>query len=262
MGCLSTIAPNFARMKRICYLMLLLVSVSAVFAQTDTTETEEPFSISTATGDSRDRLVLEFNWNNWLNAPAELNQQAKSRGFNFYFYYDLQIGGDNVAIAPGIGMGSSNIFFEYFLGVNTDTNSTAFGNTEIEAFPDGLDYKKNKINLNYLEIPVELRFRTNPNSKGKRFKIAAGFKAGLLLSSHTKYVGVDTRGTALPNSTDFVKYKEHRILNVQSYRYGLTGRLGYGAVNVHAFYGLSDVFEDGKGPTANALEIGISFNPF
>jgi hypothetical protein len=75
-------------------------------------------------------------------------------------------------------------------------------------------------------------------------------------------VGEDSRPTALPGSTDFVKYKEHRIMNIQSFRYGVTGRLGYGSVNVHAFYGLSDIFEDGKGPTGNQLEIGVSFNPF
>jgi hypothetical protein len=38
--------------------------------------------------------------------------------------------------------------------------------------------------------------------------------------------------------------------------------VGYGNVNVHAFYGLSDLFEDGRGPQGNALEIGLSFNPF
>lgn len=249
-------------MKKSCLLGLLLLMLSPVFANSDSTETAEPFSISKSTSDSRDRLVLEFNWNTWLSTPEALNVQAKSRGFNFYFYYDVPIGGDNVAIAPGIGFGSSNIFHESFLTVNSDTNSVDFGHTEITAFPDGLDYKKNKINLNYVEIPVELRFRTNPNSKGKRFKIAAGFKAGLLVASHTKYVGDDTRLGALPNNADYVKYKEHRIMNLQSYRYGVTGRLGYGAVNLHAFYGLSDVFKDGEGPAGTALEVGISFNPF
>ncbi len=249
-------------MKKILYFLILLVTGSTLFAQDEETEEKEPFSISTATADSRDRLIMELNWNTWLNTPTEFNVQAKSRGFNFYFYYDFLLGTDNVALAPGIGMGNSNIFHESFLTVNNDSTSTAYGNTEIQTFPENLDYKKNKISLTYIEIPVELRFRTNPNSKGKRFKISAGFKAGLLINSHTKYVGDDTRATAYLANPDYVKYKEHRILNLQTYRYGVTGRLGYGAVNLHAFYGLSDVFESGKGPEASALEIGISFNPF
>jgi len=263
-------APNFVPMRKLWLSLFLLATGFSVFAQDDTndetttedTEEAEPFSLSSATSDSRDRLVLELNWNTWLNTPDVFNVQAKSRGFNFYFYYDLQLGTDNVALAPGIGLSNSNIFHESFLAVNADSNATAYGVTEVLPFPDGLDYKKNKISLTYVEVPVELRIRTNPNDKGKRFKIAAGFKAGLLINSHTKYVGDDTRPGAYPANTEYVKYKESRILNVQSFRYGVTGRVGYGAVNVHAFYGLTDVFEDGLGPTANALEVGISFNPF
>jgi hypothetical protein len=257
-------------MKRIWLSLFLLAPAFAAFAQDDTNQEEtatageeaEPFSISTATSDSRDRLVMELNWNTLLNSPDAMNVQAKSRGFNFYFYYDLELGTDNLSLAPGLGLANSNIFHESFLAVNADSNSAAYGITEVVPFPENLDYKKNKISLTYLEVPVELRIRTNPNDKGKRFKIAAGFKAGLLINSHTKYVGDDTRPGAYPANADYVKYKEARILNVQSFRYGVTGRVGYGSVNLHAFYGLSDVFEDGLGPTGSALEVGISFNPF
>ncbi len=255
-------SANFARMRNFLFLLLLLASSSVVFAQDSDDGDEEPFSISTATSDSRDRLIIELNWNTWLNTPEDFNVQAKSRGFNFYFYYDLELGTDNVALAPGLGLGNSNIFHESFLVVNIDSNSANYGNTEVQPFAENLDFKKNKISLTYLEVPIELRVRTNPNSKGKRFKIAAGVKAGLLINSHTKYVGEDTRPTAYPANPDYVKYKESRVLNLETFRYGLTGRVGYGAVNLHAFYSLSNAFKEGNGPEGNALEVGISFNPF
>lgn len=230
---------------------------------------EAPFSVTTSSNDARDRLVLQFNWNTLLNTPDSFNLQQKGRGFNFYFYFDIPIGGDNVSFAPGFGLGTSNFFHESFLVLETDTNATggmsgvpAFGDTYAQPFPNNLDYKKNKLSLTYIDIPIELRFKTNPNERGNRFKVAVGVKGGLVIASHTKYVGTDTRPGALPGSTDFVKYKEHRVRNLQNFRYGVTGRVGYGSVNVHAFYGLSDIFDDGKGPTGNALEIGLSFNPF
>jgi hypothetical protein len=248
-------------MKKVIYLLVALLSGGFVQAQ-ESEEEKEPFSINTSAGGSRDRLILELNWNTWINTPDSLNVQGKSRGFNFYFFYDIRLGTDNVSLAPGFGLANSNIFHESFLNVNIDTLSPNFGNTEIAPFASNLDYKKNKISLTYLEIPVELRFRTNPNSKGKHFKVAAGFKGGLLINSHTKYVGTDTRATALPGNTDYVKYKEARIMNLESYRYGVTGRIGYGAVNLHAFYGLSNVFQAGQGPEAQTLEIGLSINSF
>jgi hypothetical protein len=274
-------APIFGAMKRfwLSLASALLMGLAAPTLQAqDSNDTgdadgasgeETPFAVTTSSNDARDRLVLEFNWNTLLNTPDSFNLQQKGRGFNFYFYFDIPIGGDNVSFAPGIGMGTSNFFHESFLVVESDTNATgdlpgvpAFGDTYASPFPNNLDYKKNKLSLTYIDIPLELRFKTNPNERGNRFKVAVGFKGGLVIASHTKYVGTDTRPGALEGSTDFVKYKEHRIRNIQSFRYGVTGRLGYGSVNVHAFYGLSDIFDDGQGPTGNALEIGISLNPF
>lgn len=267
---LSSARSNFAAstdlMKKLLFLALSILISSISFAQDDEIDTydedEDLFEISTPGGGGKDRLILEFNWNYWLNTPDSFNIQGKSRGFNFYFFYDIALGTDNFSLAPGFGLGNSNIFHESFLQVNTDENDDLFGTTEVIPFADTLDYKKNKISLTYFEIPVELRFRTNPNNRGKRFKIAAGFKAGLGLNYHTKYIGTDTRATALPGDTEFVKYKEHRVKNIESFRYGVTGRIGYGNINLHAFYGLSNVFEDGQGPTANALSVGISFNSF
>lgn len=247
-------------------LLLSLISFSSVVNAQDEVpaDTDEaPYTINTTTSstDSRDRLVLEMNWNYWLNTPDSFNIQGKSRGFNFHFYYDIPLG-ENFAIAPGVGIGNSNIFHQSFLTLDTDTGSLNFGTTGVTPFDANLDFKKNKISLTYFEVPVELRFRTKKNDRGQRFKVAVGFKGGLVINTHTKYVGTDTRPNALPGNVDFVKYKEHRIQNVANLRYGITGRVGYGNINLQAFYGLSDVFNDGAGPTANALEVGISFNPF
>lgn len=243
-------------MRKIFVLCLLLSTTALIFAQesNDDKEKKSREEITNGIRDSRDRLVLELNWNTWLNEADSLNVQNKSRGFNFYFYYDIPLGTEFVSFAPGFGMGNSNIFHESLLQLDSAKN------TFIAPFSDSLDYKKNKTALTYLEIPAEFRFRTKKNQRGNRWKFAVGFRAGLLIQSHSKYVGDDYRLGAI-DPTDQVKFKEHRIENVAKFRYGLSGRVGYGNINLHAYYGLSDVF-DSEGPKANLLEIGLSFNPF
>jgi len=53
------------------------------------------------------------------------------------------------------------------------------------------DFMKNKMTWTYLDIPLELRFRTKPNNKNNYFKFNFGLKLGLLLQSHSKLVTED-----------------------------------------------------------------------
>ncbi|HCL84662.1 MAG TPA: hypothetical protein DIC22_11845, partial [Chitinophagaceae bacterium] len=47
-------------------------------------------------------------------------------------------------------------------------------------------FKKYKLVLTNLEVPLELRYAFNPENTNKSWKIALGFKAGVLMSAYTK----------------------------------------------------------------------------
>lgn len=198
----------------------------------------------------QDRLVLELNWNSWLNAPDGIEQRWFSRGMNVFFMYDLQFGESPLSIAPGLGIGTDNI---YHNGMFQAADAT----TTLMPIPDSINFRSTKLNTTYFEVPLEIRFRTKPNDKGRSWKVGAGIRGGLLISNHTKYRG---EGTTFGFTQDDVKYKEHNLPNLDNLRYGATFRVGYGPINVQAYYGLSSLFEAGQGPDLVPFHIGISFN--
>ncbi|MFN3939061.1 MAG: outer membrane beta-barrel protein, partial [Chitinophagales bacterium] len=128
----------------------------------------------------------------------------------------------------------------------------------VSILAESINVKKNKLALGLLEIPIEFRYRTLPDGKGNSFKVAVGFKGGYQFTNKTKYVGDDI----FFNTAEETKIKVFRYEALNTFRYGPTFRVGYGAVNLQAFYGLSEIFQEGKGPTGFPMEIGISFNPF
>ena len=198
----------------------------------------------------QDRLVAQFNWNSWLNTPDDIEVRWFSRGINLFVMYDLPLGKSPISLAPGIGIASDNV---YHNGLFTANDTITF----ISAIPDSLTFSSNKLQTTYLEVPLELRFRTKPNSKGQSFKIAAGIRGGLLITSHAKYKG---EGTAFGLTQQEIKYKQYDIPNLENLRYGATVRVGYGPFNVNAYYGLSTLFEKGRGPEMVPFQQGISFN--
>ena len=227
-------------MNRILTLILVTFLSANLFAQDDNNNTPG----------GKDRLVMELNWNTWLDNPDSIDLKWYSRGINFYFMYDLPFGTSNFSIAPGIGIGVDNVYHDGRFTYNDSIVSFV-------KLPDSLDYSKNKLTTTYVDIPLELRFRSNPDGKNNSFKAGIGIKAGMLLSSHTKYVG---EGNSFGTFQEEIKIKEKKVPELARFRYGLTARIGYGPFNLQAFYGLSELFEEGLGPTMKPLSIGISFN--
>ena len=197
-----------------------------------------------------DRLVLELNWNGWMDSPDSIDVQWYSRGINMYFMYDLKFGKSPISIAPGLGFGVDNIYH---------TGQFLYNDSITMFLPinDSVEYKKNKLTTTYVDIPLELRYRSKPDGRNYSIKAGVGIKAGLLLGSHTKYVG---EGRSFGAFQEEVKVKEHNVPELSKFRYGLTARIGYGPFNLQAFYGLSGLFNEGLGPAMKPISIGLSFN--
>jgi len=238
-------------MKHFIFSLTLLLLSIFVFAQEEKPETNESKlkettdAIKTKTsGGSRDRVVLEMMFDNWLHKQDGLKVRWYSRGFNAYFMYDIELGKSKFSFAPGVGVSTSSIFTNSAL-VKDSTGLSLVERTD--------EYKKNKIGLTYVDIPLELRFRASPNAKNKSFKFALGFKAGVLADGKTKLKQEDAFG-------DMKIYKEKRYPDFQRFRYGATFRIGYGPFNVVAYYQLSNVFKNNMGPDVTPISIGISIN--
>lgn len=206
---------------------------------------------------AKDRFTVDLFGSNWIynKSDARFGNDFKtkwwSRGISIYFSWDFRIKKSRVSFAPGIGYSCSNIYSRH--GLWEDSSGTSFRKLE-EINPNIAlaDYKVNKLTLQYIDIPLELRIRTNPDKFNNCWKFVVGFKAGIRVDAHTKektkigsVVKVDV---------------ERRFPDFNLLRMGPTIRIGYSVVNVFAYYGILDVFKKDKGPKANEFTVGISFN--
>lgn len=205
---------------------------------------------------AKDRFTVDLFGSNWIynkNSAGMNGLETKwwSRGISIYFSWDFRIKKSRVSFAPGIGYSCSNIYSRH--GLWEDSSGTSFRPlTDINPNIALADYKVNKLTLQYIDIPLELRIRTNPDKFNNCWKFVVGFKAGIRVDAHTKektkigsVVKVDV---------------ERRFPDFNLLRMGPTIRIGYSVVNVFAYYGILDVFKKDKGPKANEFTVGISFN--
>jgi len=214
----------------------------------------------------QDKLMLNFYTDLWQDVDSSMTVSAYSPGFDVYGMYNIPFGKSKFGLGFGFGFGTHNIRsnampanevkFDTTSGHNVETGKTIF-----ERIPDyvnnkEINYDINKLTLTYFDIPLELRYKTE-TKKDKTIKFAIGFKAGYLLSSHTKYKGNDQAG----GDAD-VKYKTYKIKNLEPLRYGATIRFGYGLYNIFAYYSLSKIFKADKGPEMYPISAGICITPF
>ena len=224
-------------MKKSLFLLLILASWNVSAQMVEKKAMKVPGFAS-----KQDRLILNFNWDNWLDASSGVEVKGfRSRGFGFLLMNEKVLGEGNLAIGFGLGFSSQNVHSNTFPTYNDDKSKTYLT-------PITTDYELNKLSVNFVDAALEFRFRTNENESRKRFKFAAGIKGGVLVQSHTKYDD-DTVG----------KVKTYRIKNLNSFQYGLTARIGYGRWGVSGYYSLVDLFETDKGPDVVPVSIGLAY---
>jgi len=191
----------------------------------------------------QDRFVIDINFDNWDKTPQGVEVKGfRSRGVNIMFLDERPFGNGNVAFAWGLGFSSQNFHTngDYYQDDNADTSGFT---------PLNIEYDLNKLSLNYIDLPLELRFRTNANAKGKRLKLSGGFKLGVLVNAHTKF------------DNGAYKIKRHHLKNIPDWHYGLTVRLGFGNIAISYFYSLTKLFNEGEGMEITPYSIGLSITP-
>lgn len=204
-------------------------------------------------------FVLELGVNRTLNTAPKFDLGLwGSRTINIYYQYDMRILKSKFSFHPGIGLGLERYKFRNNL-VLTNSNASPV----MDQLPPGVTgVKKSQLITNYLDIPLELRFSTNPDDPTRSFKISVGVRGGYLFESHTK-IKYDDNGTK-------AKRKEKETYNLNPFRYGVYMKIGGGNFSVFGYYNLSPLFKTGRGPTyqnsttteMNSFTVGISLSSF
>jgi hypothetical protein len=187
-------------------------------------------------------------FDNQVNLPAsmkflELNY-AKSYVFGVNAYQkNIHIYRNNINLATGIGATWYHYNFRnsYSLTPNVPYATATY---------DSLNYKHNRLNMCYLNVPLFLEFNTNNDDASKSFHFGAGMDFGYNVFNNRLKQKYTLDGH------DY-KRKEKDDFNVNPFRYDVIARIGYGNYTIFASYALSTLFEKDKGPTVYPVSAGI-----
>ena len=150
-----------------------------------------------------------------------------------------------------------NSYFKVYLAAGFDWNhmrlkeNITFQKKQPTLTPvtETIEFKKNRFSSQYLRVPLAFQLRTKDDEKGNKLNFVFGPEIGILLNGKIKQVS-SARGKE--------KFKDD--YNLEPFRYGAFGRLGYGGMGLYAKYYFNDVFAEGQGPADfKNLSVGLMF---
>ena len=182
----------------------------------------------------------------WFNSPKGIKIRTINQGFQAFAMFNIPFGKSNFAFSIGLGFRANNLYGNFLVRSTNDS-------TWLQRIGDTIDYRRSKLTLPFLELPLEFKFKSR-----SKIAVGIGFKVAYLLPAHSKYVGEDY---TLSNGEKIrVKYRE--IRNLEQFSYGPTFRIGFRWFHINAYYSLNNLFTRGNGPEMNNLSIGILLMPY
>lgn len=171
------------------------------------------------------------------------------RSFNFnihIFKQKVSLISNYVNLMYGVGLNYHQYEFANSTVPVERTTQLRFNHTPT------IDYDANQLRTWFLTVPLMLNFETNPRDSDKSFRFSAGGFGGLRISSNlnTKY--------------DIYKVEVRDDFNLNQFRYGLAGEIGFGWINLYGNYALNGLFQEDSdgGYDVSPLNIGIQVVPF
>jgi hypothetical protein len=221
------------------FLLILLLPFFNGFSQ------EKPNFTAVDSLYREDQFYLNITYNILRNKPAGISQNSLSSGVSLGFLRDFPINKlRTFAIAPGLGFSFSN----YKENLIVNNQETILSYSEI---PSNIPYDKNKLGLYFVEVPIELRWRTSTPVSHKFWRIYGGFKFSYLLYSRSRFIA------------DGIDYKIENNPDLNKIQYGAYLSAGYNGSNIYAYYGLQDMFKNAvfnNGPiNMRTFNIGLVF---
>jgi hypothetical protein len=197
-----------------------------------------------------DHFMFQLGYDNWLGTPDSVDIKGFNHSVNFYFMYDFPFKSDaRFSVGAGIGVGSSNIYFD-----QTYPQVAAYQNMTLAFTPTAGNnhFKRFKLTTCYLEIPVEIRFAVDPEHMDQSWKFAVGAKIGLMVSAYTKGVtAVNSAGATIGNITE----KEYGKQFFNTPKLAATARVSKGVIGVFGQLQINSLIK----PTAGAPVFPFSF---
>jgi len=223
-------------MKKIVLFLVILLPVIS-FSQ-------EKSKVISQTTVKRVSVGAEIYQDFWLNKPDDMDGRGINQGAGTFFTYSFPIGKSPLSFAIGAGVSWHNLYS------NTRIYDIKADTIIFTPIPDSIDYKKSKIGVTYLDIPLELRLKTN-----NKIRASIGVKISYVIDAKTKYKGDKLSGYQ-------VIQKEKQISNIDKFQFGPVVRFGYDWFHIVGYFSVTKLFEKERGPDVYPISLGITFMPF
>ncbi|MCF8217401.1 MAG: DUF2807 domain-containing protein [Bacteroidales bacterium] len=189
-----------------------------------------------------------LNANNKMELPQEYDflelREEKSVLVNLnLFEQNFNLIRNHVGLVTGLGLQYNN--YRFANNVILDNEGDKLQGTYDK--DTDRNYIKSKLVANYLTVPLILEFTTHGKNE---FHIGAGAQFAWKIGEHSKIV--------YEKGTNREKEKDRGDFYLNPYKLELTGRIGWGWINLFATYSVNEMFEDGKGPEMYPFTAGIT----
>ena len=173
-----------------------------------------------------DQFYLGITYNFLLDKPTDFTQRNLSYGLQGGLIKDIPLNSTRT-FAIGVGLGYAvNSYYSNMVA------SESLDGVIYEEATEAANVKRSKIETHLVELPLEFRWRDSTPEEYKFWRLYAGIKLGYVFSSRSKLVTTE-RKTSFANP------------DIRKFQYGLMLNFGYNTFNVHIYYSLNNLFEDG-----------------
>jgi len=182
------------------------------------------------------------------DVPSEFMElrQAASLEVNLNLVeWNISLKEQRIGIVSGLGFQWNNYKFDNPVTIDKLENGIIFPSNIEEN-----DYKKSKLTVSYLTVPLLLEFQIPANNGIDKVYLAGGVVGGLNLGSHTKI------------KNDNTKTKDRGSFDINPFKCSAIARVGLEDFSFYATYGLTTLFKDNKGPELYPFTIGICLSNF
>lgn len=170
---------------------------------------------------------------------------ARSIGVNFNLLEKrFPIFKEYIGLTTGLGIQWNRYMLKNNVDVFSNQDST-FG--VANGF---IDYRKNVLRATYLQAPLLLEFNTNKNPE-KAWHLSVGVVGGIRIGSSLK--------TKWEEDDKTRKERVKSNFNFNPFQAYATAIIGYHNANLYVNYGLTEIFEKGKGPAFSPVNAGLLF---
>lgn len=199
-----------------------------------------------------DRLMIDITYDDWHGDRDYFTSPWNSLGFSVSWMNNIVLTKANT-FSIGWGLGYSR--FNNRSPLNIFHNDEEGFTQAVVIDPDDFPNEKRSFHANYIELPIEFRFRT----KGyQHFKFMVGGKIGYQLSAirrTTFFANQEGSGTKYTNK--LVGFPDNNPL-----RYGVTARIGIRNYALFAAYYFSPIFQNEQSIQLTPLSVGLTISLF